>query len=84
MEFTLDYLKKLADKGLITETGLIQDCERNPKLLKTININDFISQPGIDLQLPEVVEPEVVEPEESQIIVEEIDPSINTNKKHKN
>ena len=42
-EFNIDILKKYADLGFLTDTSIINACELQPELLKTINVYDYIS-----------------------------------------
>ena len=49
MIITIDKLKRLAEIGYITDTAIINECEKNPELLKTINIYEYVSQPTFSL-----------------------------------
>ena len=71
MEITLDYLKKLASDGYITDTALIHECEKNPEMMKNLNLSEFVSQiQAMDIEKvavkeevkPAVIEPAVIEP----------------------
>ena len=69
MKITIEYLKRLAEIGYITNTALIGECERNPKLLETINLYEYVSQPnfvmnedGLMVQKKEEAIKEVSEP----------------------
>lgn len=42
-ELNIDILKKYADLGFLTDTSIINACELQPELLKTINVYDYIS-----------------------------------------
>jgi hypothetical protein len=37
-------LHQLAEQGFITDTSLIAACEKNPELLSTINLDQFVKQ----------------------------------------
>ena len=66
MEITLDYLKKLASDGYITDTALIHECEKNPEMMKNLNLSEFVSQiQAMDIEkvaVKEEVKPAVIEP----------------------
>ena len=42
-ELNIDILKKYADLGFLTDTSIINACELQPELLKTINVYDYVS-----------------------------------------
>ena len=42
-ELNIDILKKYADLGFLTDTSIINACELQPDLLKTINVYDYVS-----------------------------------------
>ena len=59
----IEKLKKLADAGYITDVTLFRALNENPDL--KININDYITQVGINVDeiLGEIVEEPAKEPE---------------------
>ena len=98
MEITLDYLKKLASDGYITDTALIHECEKNPETMKNLNLSEFVSQIQVaDIEKvavkeevePAIIEPAIIEPEqtesetEQEIVVEEKVDEKASNKKNK-
>ena len=78
----IEKLKKLADAGYITDVTLFSTLKENPDL--EININDYITQVGINVDeiLGEVAEEPEVEPtkepaEEPEVEPEEL-PTVDT------
>ena len=80
-ELNIDILKKYADLGFLTDTSIINACELQPELLKTINVYDYISVTDLGNvdkveSSPVEVEPtttEVNDAKESETI-EEVEP----------
>lgn len=71
----IEKLKKLADAGYVTDVTLFKALNENPDL--EININDYITQVGINVDeiLGEVVEEPKVEPAKEPAKEPEVEPA---------
>ena len=75
-ELNIEKLKQYADRGLLTDTSIINACELNPELLKTIDVKYFVTVTDLGEDAedePAVIEPAVIEPAviEPAVVIEQ-------------